>query len=366
MNIALGMSGGVDSSLCAHLLKEQGHTVTGVFLDCWRAPGCRSDEDRADALKVALSLTMPFEVLDFKEAYREKVVEYFFAEYKAGRTPNPDVLCNKEIKFGMFYDWAMRNGFDAIATGHYARTNKAGELFIPKDQHKDQTYFLYLLTSEQLKQIVFPLAELTKSEVRTFAQEKNIHVAMKADSVGICFIGDINVHAFLKERLGENPGTVVDIKGNIIGKHKGLWFYTIGQRHGFEIDKKTAVTTADGSTIEKENFPPFYVVGKNAQTNQLIVGFGAETFQHGFAIEAIHWIAGSAPLDSSHLSVRIRHTGALLPCTLQLQEKSGAVQLNQPTQGVAEGQAAVFYTEHEQSVICLGGARICSNPNKQL
>ncbi|MBP9691269.1 tRNA 2-thiouridine(34) synthase MnmA [Candidatus Woesebacteria bacterium] len=359
MKIALGMSGGVDSSLCAHLLKEQGHEVTGVYLECWRAPGCRSDEDRADALKVALSLGLPFEVLDFKDAYRDKVVEYFFAEYEAGRTPNPDVLCNKEIKFGMFYDWAMHNGFDAIATGHYAQTNEVGELIIPADKHKDQTYFLYLLTSAQLKHVIFPLAELTKEQVRTFADERGIHVARKADSVGICFIGDINVHAFLKERLGEHPGEVVDTKGTVIGRHTGLWFYTIGQRHGFEIDKKSAFTSADGQIEERENFPPFYVIRKDALRNQLIVGFGAETFQKEFSIRDLHWLAGVAPASLEHLVVRIRHTGALLPCSVTIDGSTAHISLNKPTQGIAEGQSAVLYQKNATgNMLCLGGGPI--------
>lgn len=362
MTIALGLSGGVDSSVCAHLLKQQGHDVTGVFLECWRAPGCRAEEDRADALKVALSLGIPFEVLDFKDAYREKVVEYFFREYEAGRTPNPDVLCNKEIKFGLFYDWAIDNGFDGVATGHYAKTTKGGELLIPKDTHKDQTYFLYLLTSEQLKHTVFPLADLTKPEVRTSAKESGVHVADKPDSVGICFIGDINVYAFLKERLGENPGDVIDTTGAVIGSHKGLWFYTIGQRHGFEINKKTTIASAKQQTIDKEHFPPLYVIDKNAAKNQLIVGFGAETLQQTFVVDELHWIAEEPPAANSKLSVRIRHTGALLPCTLTLQRNTAAVHLQQPTTGVAQGQAAVFYqTRHqdgEKQVVCLGGGTI--------
>ena len=202
-SIALGMSGGVDSSLCAHLLTEQGYDVTGVYLECWKAPGCRSEQDRKDALKVALELDIPFQVLDFKQAYRDRVVEYFFEEYQAGRTPNPDVVCNREIKFGLFYDWAMEQGFDAVATGHYAAlaANDAGtpQLVVPKDDYKDQTYFLWQLRPKQLRHSVFPLADLTKDEVRAAAEDRGIHVADKDDSVGICFIGDIDVHAFLEE-----------------------------------------------------------------------------------------------------------------------------------------------------------------------
>ncbi|MBP9819975.1 tRNA 2-thiouridine(34) synthase MnmA [Candidatus Woesebacteria bacterium] len=361
MKIALGMSGGVDSSLCAHLLKEQGHEVTGVFLECWRAPGCRSDEDRADALKVALSLGIKFQVLDFKEAYRDRVVEYFFSEYEAGRTPNPDVLCNKEIKFGLFYDWAMENGFDKIATGHYAKISDTNELLVPKDAHKDQTYFLYLLTTDHLKHSMFPLADLTKQEVRLLAEERDIHVAKKSDSVGICFIGDINVHSFLKERLGEKPGAVVDTQGTIIGRHVGLWFYTIGQRHGFEIDKKTAYKNSEGQLIEKENFPPFYVICKDAATNQLVVGFGVETLQQTFSICDLHWIASYPPANQKQLLVRIRHTGALLPCQMTEAKNRTAITLNTPTQGIAEGQAAVLYSRDGELTTCLGGARICSD-----
>jgi tRNA-specific 2-thiouridylase len=342
--------------VAVHLLLEQGYDVTGVFLECWRAPGCRSEEDRKDALKVALSLGIPFEVLDFKQTYKDKVVEYFFTEYAAGKTPNPDVLCNKEIKFGLFYDWAMNHGFEYIATGHYANVlaDEEGkqQLAIPKDAHKDQTYFLYLLTRGHLEHTLFPLGDLTKPEVRTLAAEKNIHVASKKDSVGICFIGDINVHEFLKERLGENPGEVVDTAGNVIGKHTGLWFYTVGQRHGFTIQNKSIVQQSDGSTSEKQNIPPFYVVGKNSAKNQLIVGFGADTYFSSFSIENVHWIDGAPTTEE--LVVRVRHTGKLLPCTLT----NTTVLLAEPTQGIAEGQSAVFYEKKGDQVMCLGGGVI--------
>jgi tRNA-uridine 2-sulfurtransferase len=267
--VALGMSGGVDSSVCAHLLLEQGYDVTGVYLECWRAPGCRSEEDRKDALKIALDLGIPFKVLDFKQAYKEKVVEYFFKEYEAGLTPNPDVMCNKEIKFGLFYDWAMKNNFDFVATGHYAKIvstdNEVQQLAIPKDQHKDQTYFLYLMTQNQIGHTLFPLQDLNKTQVRAKAKSLKLHNTTKKDSVGICFIGDINVHGFLKDRLGEKPGDVVDTAGNIIGAHKGLWFYTVGQRSGFTIQTNSVIKMEDGTSIDKHNIPPFYVISKNPQ-----------------------------------------------------------------------------------------------------
>lgn len=357
--VALGMSGGVDSSVCAHLLIEQGYEVTGVYLECWRAPGCRSEEDRADALKIALELGIPFTVLDFKDAYREKVVEYFFAEYKAGRTPNPDVLCNKEIKFGLFYDWAMEHNFDAVATGHYAKivaTPQGKQLAIPADGHKDQTYFLYLLEQQQLEHCLFPLADYTKTQVRALAAEKKLHVSNKKDSVGICFIGDINVHNFLKERLGENPGAVVDYQGTVLGTHKGLWFYTIGQRSGFTINPTSSITQPDGTTIDRNNIPPFYVIGKRPEQNQLVVGFGAQAYAQQFSIQNTHWI--TTVENKNNLFVRIRHTGELLPCTVSFENNSAQIMLDQPAKGIAEGQSAVLYTTQENEMLCLGGGVI--------
>lgn len=384
--IALGMSGGVDSSLSAKLLVEAGYDVTGVYLECWRAPGCRTDQDRKDALAVALELGIPFTVLDFKEEYRERVIEYFFQEYEAGRTPNPDVMCNKEIKFGMFFEWAMSNGFDAIATGHYAQIGKLhGEqgvshsLVSSIDEWKDQTYFLYRMTQEHLAHTLFPIGHLTKKEVRAQAKEKQISVAEKKDSVGICFIGDINVHNFLKERLGEKLGDVIDTKGRVIGEHKGLWFYTIGQRHGFTIFPKTVTINDAGEKVDQHNIPPFYVIGKDAQQNRLMVGFGRETYQKAFTLHDLHW---SMPefiqiLEGEHnnkleLSVRIRHTGQLHQCILDM--KTQRVELLKPIQGIAEGQSAVFYLQTNRvpkpyalrsvqstpvdQTICLGGASI--------
>lgn len=356
------MSGGVDSSLAAHLLVEQGYDVTGVYLECWRAPGCRTDQDRKDALEVALKLSIPYQVLDFKQHYRDTVVQYFFDEYQAGRTPNPDVLCNKEIKFGLFYDWAMKHDFDFVATGHYAgihRDEDQSQLIIPADGHKDQTYFLYLLKPEQLNKTLFPLQDLTKQQVRAEAAKRDIHVASKKDSVGICFIGDINVKSLLKDELGTNPGDVVDVDGNIIGNHQGLWFYTIGQRHGFEIQSKSIVTQKDGTSIEKTNLPPFYVIKKIPQTNQLVVGFGNQNLQTSFLVDEPHWLLKNPPSDTTFTSlVRIRHTGELFPAIVSHQESGWQVDLDQPTKGIASGQSAVFYQKIGDKTICIGGAVI--------
>jgi tRNA-uridine 2-sulfurtransferase len=386
IKVALGMSGGVDSSTCAHLLVEQGYDVTGIYLECWRAPGCRSKEDRKDALKVALDLGIPFKVLDFKDAYKNKVVEYFFKEYEKGLTPNPDVMCNKEIKFGLFYDWAMDEGFDYVATGHYAKilepkenqTSNKKQLLIPKDTHKDQTYFLYLMNEDQVNHTLFPLENLMKDDVRVEAEKRGLHVSNKKDSVGICFIGDINVHEFLKERLGENPGEVVDTAGNIIGSHKGLWFYTVGQRSGFQIQANTIIKQEDGSQISKHNIPPFYVIKKDPEKNQLVVGFGGETLNDSFGVKDLHWIVeGNETLATkvdtqrnNHLFVRIRHTGELLKCEFKVGDKpnAGYIKLEKSIQGIAEGQSAVFYKQigiydeientTRTEMICLGGGVI--------
>ena len=355
--VALGMSGGVDSSLCAHLLKEQGYEVTGVYLECWRAPGCRTDQDHQDALKIALKLDIPFQVLDFKKTYHDKVVEYFFAEYQAGRTPNPDVMCNKEIKFGLFYEWAMENNFDFVATGHYAKTEN-GQLLTPKDLWKDQTYFLYLMSNEQLKHTLFPLADLTKKEVRSQAEQRGIHVADKPDSVGICFIGDIDVRKFIKERLGEKPGEAIDTHGNIIGTHDGIWFYTIGQRHGFTIKPSTSIKQSDGTVIEKTNLPPFYVIGKDAEKNQLIVGFGADAYQDEFLISELHLINQSEELPQN-LFIRIRHTGKIIAAKLTAKDRDYLVKIEEPIKGIAAGQSAVFYQKIDDSNFrCMGGGII--------
>ncbi len=362
MKIALGLSGGVDSAVCAHLLVEQGHAVTAVFLECWNEPGCRTDQDRKDALSIALTLNLPFQVLDFKQAYREKVLQYFLNEYREGRTPNPDVVCNREIKFGLFFEWAMAHGFDAIATGHYAKIIKFDNkhlLAVPKDVHKDQTYFLSQINQEQLNHVIFPLADIEKSEVRSLATQKNISVANKKDSVGICFIGDINVHSFLKERLGEKIGDIVDASGNIVGSHNGLWFYTIGQRHGFTINQTSLVKNQLGEMVTKQNIPPFYVIGKNSRNNHLVVGFGEDAKSNQFFLEEMHSINPNLDLSTiENPLIRIRHGGELLPCKLEKVDEKWRVTLDSAIQGISEGQFGVLYQELQDNVFCLGGGII--------
>lgn len=393
MKIALGMSGGVDSSVCAALLKQAGHDVTGVFLECWRGPGCRAEEDRQDALKVALDLEIPFTVLDFKDAYKQRVVDVYLRDLALGLTPNPDVWCNTEIKFGLFYDWAMQEGYDAIATGHYAQV-KAGEgeggqkgdegltsrgevgdgltsrgelalsLHSGADSHKDQTYFLYRTRQDQLAHVLFPIGHLTKPEVRQLAEEFKLPTASKPDSQGICFIGDIDVRGFVRDHLGTKPGNVLDVEGNVIGSHDGVWFFTVGQRHGFRLDSKVRTV----QKTWKHVIPPLYVIAKDAEANTITVGYGADTLTSQITVADTVWRRLPHTEELSELRVRVRHGGALLevskiedvPSDIESTEAATVkLTLQQPQRGLAPGQAAVFYGAGEQP-ICWGGGVIVS------
>lgn len=377
--IALGLSGGVDSAVAAHLLVAAGHQVTAVYIECWNEPGCRAEQDKQDALKVALQLGIPFTTLDFRNEYKREVLGYFLHEYQAGRTPNPDVLCNKVIKFGLFYNWALNHGFTAVATGHYARIThlpaiiqqSAGahpyQLAICADTHKDQTYFLNLLTAEQLAHIVFPLGELKKDEVRALAKSLKLPVADKKDSTGICFIGEINVSVYLKEQLGEKTGPICDEAGHVLGNHQGIWFYTIGQRHGFKIDMKLVKKLSPSLMEDEQRIKPLYVIAKQPLTNTLIVGASHQTKQQIIETEPPHWIDSALAQflqadQTARLMVRIRHTGELLPTTITVKADTGlTLHLTQPAVGVASGQSAVIYAKAPslEEIICLGGAIMC-------
>ncbi len=422
VRVAIGMSGGVDSSVSAVLLKEQGYDVTGVFLECWKEPGCRTDQDRKDALAVALKLKIPFKVMDFRKEYKQKVVRYFYREYKAGRTPNPDVMCNKEIKFGLFYDWAMKQGFDYVSTGHYARIKKvkipaspAGrqnskvkyQLLRGVDDKKDQSYFLYRLRQEQLAHILFPVGEMTKEEVRQKARQINLLVADKPDSQGICFIGEVNIQEFLRRKLPVKKGEVVikvkiqklkipstsrygagkstsqnskvkikrvkDENGDenyeceVIGEHDGVWFYTVGQRHGFRISNKQQVT----SNKMRHIVLPMYVIDKDIKHNRLVVGFGAETYRDQFQVEDLSWITEISnkyqfPINTN-FQCRIRHGGELIRAEVKMKKEKGEsnkvleAKLAEPQRGIAAGQSAVFYAGEE----CLGGGVITETKSKK-
>lgn len=334
--VAVGLSGGVDSAVAALLLKEQGYQVEGIFLQCWEEdyPGCTAKEDRASAAQVAAKLDIKFTHLDFIKAYKEKVLSYFYTEYKAGRTPNPDVMCNKEIKFGMFYDWAMQNGYDFVATGHFARTQK-GLLLKGVDTNKDQSYFLYQLTSDILEKVLFPVGNMTKNEVRLKAEAAGLHNFAKPDSAGICFIGEVNISDFLKKEIKTEEGLVLNKEDEVIGKHDGVWFYTVGQRRGFSVDKYQG--------------KPLFVIDKNIEKNELIVGDKKDAMKKEFSVEGMRWVGESSNLPIE-CEVRIRHLGKLYKCIFD----GKSVVMEEAAFGLAAGQSAVFY----DGDVVLGGAII--------
>lgn len=368
--VAVGLSGGVDSVVAAYLLQKQGYEVVGVFLYCWPPKseiekdemtrkewmvkhGCRGDEDKKWALKNALKLGIVFEELDFSEEYNKRVVGYFYDEYKKGRTPNPDVLCNSEIKFGLFFEWAMKKGFDYVATGHYAGIEKDGDLFKlmrGKDEHKDQTYFLWKLGQKELSKVLFPLGEYDKGEVRKMAEENDLPAAKRKDSQGICFVGDVKAKEFLKRRLEEKRGLVVDVEGRVVGEHEGIWFYTIGQRGGWKLGRRAQKRFAkEGKT------PILYVIEKRAEKNELVVGVAREAMREKMRVGELSWIKGEVKKNElDRVRVRIRHTGELIECEVEEKGKKLLVEMKRKQKGVAAGQSAVFYMGKE----CLGGGVI--------
>jgi tRNA-uridine 2-sulfurtransferase len=344
--VAVGLSGGVDSSVAAHLLKKQGYEVVGVYIQCWEEGfGCRSDEDRAYAVQTAAKLGIKIEQLDFIKEYKEKVVSYFYSEYKAGRTPNPDVLCNKEIKFGMFFEWAMKEGFDYVATGHYARVDRV-KLLRGVDDGKDQSYFLYLLTPEVLEKTLFPIGGMKKEEIRKIARKLNLPAKDRPDSTGICFIGEVDIKGFLGEKIKPKKGKVLDSDGEVIGEHEGAWFYTIGQRRGF--------------TVKKYQGKPLFVVSKDVSENILVVGDREDALAAEFDVGNMHWIGGARERSGPggvefKCLVRIRHLGELHEAVVtDSGEGELHVSLEKPVFGVAPGQSAVFYKGEE----VLGGGII--------
>lgn len=344
--VAIGLSGGVDSAVSAWLLKQAGFALHAVFLKCYpNTPGCRSEQDLQDAIKVASLLDVPLLTIDFIEEYRELVLEDFFTEYQEGRTPNPDILCNERIKFGLFFDKVMREtGADYFATGHYVRTRSKIEdqkskslLLRGIDESKDQSYFLYRVDPEVLERTIFPVGGLTKQLVRQIAIHANLVVASKHDSTGICFIGPVDLVEFLSERINVQPGNVVTKSADVVGTHRGVWFYTIGQRRGFE------------TTLNK----PLYVIGKDVARNELIVGDEEDLYVSSFDVNQLTQatLEGSLP---TRVGVRVRNLGEIVPATVSLIDDGAHVQLEQQLRAVAPGQSAVFYDED----IVLGGGVI--------
>jgi tRNA-specific 2-thiouridylase len=364
--VAVGLSGGVDSAVAAALLVAEGYEVTGVFIEAYNEPGCRTDQDRQDALQVAMRLGVRFQTLDVRKQYREKVVQYFINEYKAGRTPNPDIVCNAEIKFGLFYDWTRGKEFDYLATGHYARISPEGYLQRPRDLGKDQSYFLWRVNPRKLDNLLFPLGEMTKQEVRAKAKELGLPNADKPDSMGVCMMGELNLKEFLRGKLGVEPGEVV-WKGRVVGKHLGLWFSTIGQRGGWEINSKIKTQK---SKLDLANLPGLYVIGKNMRKNQLIVGTREEAYFSEIKIQNLEFRITKELVkdlvEKKKLFVRLRNLGELyLVKELGMRKQEGEIRTKEAVFAPAPGQSAVLYARIGKTgeEVIVGGALVgaCKN-----
>jgi len=335
------MSGGVDSSVTALILKQQGYEVAGVFMRCFNVDGC-AERDAEDARRVAEHIDIPFYVWDFEEAYKKRVVEYMVEGYKQGITPNPDVMCNREIKFGLFLEKALQLGAKYVATGHYVKIKDSApyKLSAANDKNKDQSYFLWTLTQEQLRHCLFPVGSYLKAEVREIARRAGLPTAEKKDSQGICFLGQVTLADFLKNYLPEKPGEVIDIGGTKLGEHQGAHFYTIGQRQGIGNLKHQK-----GVTMHQ----PLYVSEKNIATNTVTVAPGVENdalFKKEIELGEVNWISGMSVSENIKVFARVRYRQPLAPATLEVKGKSEArLIFENPQKFVAPGQSAVFYTE---------------------
>ena len=347
--VYLGMSGGVDSSVSALLLQQQGYKVVGVYMKNWSKdlPGmkCPWAEDLADAKRVAVKLGLDFEVWDFEGAYREKVVEYMLEEFRKGNTPNPDVMCNQEIKFKLFYEEAMKRGADFIATGHYARIID-GKLARAVDENKDQTYFLYRISEEALAHTIFPIGDMLKPDVKKMAEESGLHNAYKKESMGVCFVGEVGMKDFLKEYIDIKPGEIREIESEkVLGYHEGAVFYTIGQRHGLYLN---------GVAGEINDGLPYYNVTTDTENNIVYVSKNLND-KHIWANELeIKDMVLRQDLPESVL-VRLRHRAPLITAKITLQKNNTAtLEFENEIKRPAAGQSAVLYSGE----ICLGGGII--------
>ena len=348
--VVVGMSGGVDSSVAAYLLKKQGYNVIGLIMLNWEESdpngACTAEGDYADVQRVCAALSVPYYSVNFAEQYRERVFAHFLAEYKSGRTPNPDVLCNREIKFGPFRDYALSMGADYIATGHYcgvAHENGRNCLLKVKDAGKDQTYFLNQVREYQLNNVIFPLADLDKSEVRKIAEDNGLATAKKKDSTGICFIGERNFRKFLQEYLPAQGGKIVTLNGETVGEHIGLMYYTLGQRKGLDL----------GGRRGEEG--RWFVVKKDLKNNILYVSHGDEGPLYSRACKAsgLNWI-GYMPQQTIFCTAKFRYRQPEQAVKVTLDGKTALIEFAEPQRAVTEGQYAVLYDETR----CLGGGVI--------
>ncbi|PCI20665.1 tRNA 2-thiouridine(34) synthase MnmA [Candidatus Wolfebacteria bacterium] len=358
--VFVGLSGGVDSSVSAALLKKQGYEVVGVFIRVWqpdflqvdlqRRIGCTWRDDRRDAIRVAAHLDIPFLEFDFEDIYKKEVADYMIDEYSKGNTPNPDVMCNKHVKFGAFYDKALSMGADYVATGHYARNKitKEGNLLLTgRDPKKDQSYFLWTLSQDQLPHIIFPIGDIEKDHVRKLAEKFELPTYKKKDSQGVCFLGKLDMKDFLKHYIKEKRGDVLNEHGEIIGYHTGVLFYTLGERHGFTIIKKGT------------NDKPLYIIAKDMHANTLTVSENKllhknKSTDNIVSLIDVNWIVNYIPQINKEYSGRIRHLGKMIPCEIKtINDTTVSVEFKEPTI-VSPGQSLVLY----DGEVCLGGGII--------
>jgi tRNA-specific 2-thiouridylase len=348
--VVVGMSGGVDSSVAALLLKQQGYDVIGIFMKNWDDTDengvCTATEDYDDVIRVCNQIGIPYYAVNFEKQYWDKVFTYFLEEYKAGRTPNPDVMCNKEIKFKAFLEHAINLGADYVATGHYARVDyRDGEYKMLRglDENKDQTYFLNQLSQEQLKRVLFPIGELEKSKVREIAREAGLATAAKKDSTGICFIGERNFKEFLSNYLPAKKGNMETFDGEIKGTHEGLMYHTIGQRHGLGI----------GGSGE-----PWFAIGKDLKRNVLYVGQGfhhEKLYSDAIIANKVSWVSNQEKPAEFECTAKFRYRQEDHKVTVRLLDDDQVqVTFHEPIRAVTPGQSAVFYLGEE----CLGGGTI--------
>jgi tRNA-specific 2-thiouridylase len=350
IRVVVGMSGGVDSSVAALLLKQQGYDVIGIFMKNWddtdETGYCTATEDYNDVVKVANQIGIPYYSINFEKEYWDKVFKYFLEEYKSGRTPNPDVMCNKEIKFKAFLEHAMSLGADFLATGHYAQVSRDYEqvnMLRGIDPNKDQTYFLNQLTHEQLSKVMFPLGGYTKPEIRAIAKEAGLATASKKDSTGICFIGEKNFKEFLGQYLPAQPGEMQTMDGVKKGNHDGLMYYTIGQRHGLGIGG---------------NGDPWFVVGKNVEENILYVEQGFHNpllYSDRVIVSQVNWINGKNAGEEFHCTAKFRYRQQDVPVKVKvISDNMAEITCIEPVRANTPGQAAVFY----KGEVCLGGGTV--------
>ena len=350
-HITVGMSGGVDSAVAASILVEQGHDIEGLFMKNWEEDSeyCNAEEDYKDALQVCDTLDIPLRSVNFAKEYWDRVFQHFLDEYRSGRTPNPDILCNTEIKFKEFLNYAQDLGADKIATGHYVRNKEVDgrvQLLKGLDLGKDQSYFLYGLNQEQISSTLFPIGDLKKPNVRERAEKLGFDNFDKKDSTGICFIGERDFKEFLQQYIPAQPGIIVTSSGTKVGGHDGLMYYTLGQRKGLGIGGGHG----DGEGAS-------YVLDKDLENNELIVGQGhdhAGLYQKHLTASDLHWISGEAP-NNENLKAKIRYRAQDATCRItELNNTDISVEFEEPRFAIAPGQSVVFYSEN----ICLGGAII--------